>query len=228
MRHFYGLVVVALLSGSVAYGGTIYTTMPSWVPNSDIIGSFGYPDTATYGQTFIAPSDNILEDFSFQLEGAETLYLRGFVLAWNGPVQGNGNGTGAFLYLSPSALVYNGTNAFQTFTVNTGGVTLNAGDDYVVGLTVSDPSDYNLNTGSIVWGGVNPEPLGDGGGGFVYINNNSNFAELNSGATWTGQYTADAAFTADFTSATPEPASFALIGLGLAAGLLRKRFVAKR
>jgi hypothetical protein len=229
MRHCHSVRLAALAAciSAVAYGGTAYTTIPSWAPGVDDIFSFGYPDTATYGQTFVAPSANVLQDFTFELKGAENLFVRGFVLAWNGPVQGDGNGTGSFLYLSPSALVYNGTAGYQPFTVATGGVALIPGNNYVVGLTVSHPSDYNLNTGGIGWGGLTVEPLGDGGGTFVYINNGSNFAALNNGSAWTGNYEADAAFTATF-GAVPEPASFGLIGLGLAVVFLRKRIIAKR
>jgi PEP-CTERM motif len=213
------LTAMAMLLGlaSQASADTTYDTTPEWVGGS--ISAFGNPDTATYGQTFVSPTDNVLNDFTFFILGDPGIHLQmtAMVFNWTGPLQGNGGmATGPALFQSASfGLDTDGT--FQTVTTTTGGVTLTPGSNYVALLTVSDPVDYSQTTGTVDWGFLPffTHGANNGGGGFVFFNNENNFGALNT-QTWdTFSDFGDAAWTAHFSGrSVPEPSSLALIGLG--------------
>ncbi|MCS6777086.1 MAG: PEP-CTERM sorting domain-containing protein [Chloroherpetonaceae bacterium] len=209
---------------------TVYDTTGSW-NGITFIHPWGYPDTATYGQTFFAPAvDNILEDFTFYIyldQGFQIQY-KAHVFAWSGSMFGGGGGqaTGLPLY-SSSSLVLNGTGTFQAVTINTGGVPLVSGSPYVALFTISDPVDYANSNGSSRWGCPLTHVSNDGGGGFVFYNNGNNFALLNSSMWDNFADFGDLAWRATFRSgsggAVPEPGSVALLlGMG-ACGLVAMR-----
>ena len=67
-----------------ATAGTMIDTTSSW-DGSNFIGGFGYPNTATYGQTVTTPNgDTVLDSFSFEMDLPANLLFRGEVYAWNG------------------------------------------------------------------------------------------------------------------------------------------------
>ncbi len=220
----------ALALSVAAHAQTTYDTTGSW-DGSSSIAAFGNPNTATYGQTFVAPGGN-LTDFTFYVnpEG-NTLSMEADVFAWSGSLIG-GNGpqgaVGPALYTSgPGAFVISGSG-FQAVKVNTGGTPLTAGSNYVALLTVSEPSDYAATTGGSAWGDLLFNHVaGDGGGGFNFDNNGNNHAALNNGNWDDFADFGDLAWTAHFSgvSATPEPGAYATIAsLGLTgAAFLRRR-----
>jgi hypothetical protein len=123
-------------------------------------------------------------------------------------------------------MVLNGNGAFQAVNINTGGVSLTSGNQYVALLTVSDPVDYANSNGTSVWGRTYTHNGNNGGGGFVFYNNGNNPGALNSNAWDNFADFGDLAWRANFragNNAVPEPGSVAmLIGMSIS-GLVAVR-----
>lgn len=101
---------------------TIDTT-GAWNHNQ-VISTFGLPNSSTYGETFIAPSAESLDSFTFFLKQTTPapIQFEAYVYAWNGT-----NATGPILYQSdPQATT--ARNVVQEFDFTTGGITLTSGD----------------------------------------------------------------------------------------------------
>jgi len=223
--------VSVCLAPRVIAQGVVYDTTPYWAAVSATIGGLGPGQTTTMGETFVAPAgQNVtLNNFSFYAEsyypnngGVANLQLQDFVFAWSGSMTGNGGrAVGNPVYLSPTFQFSPppGPGGWVPLTAAIGGgLTLVAGDDYVMGFTLSDPADYAASSGDIEFQEVSarnafepPLPSGVGGdGGAVWFNNGNNFAALNT-ATWdTWGDTGDMSFTANFT-VVPEPSAFVLV-----------------
>lgn len=159
------------LSATVAHAQNI-DTAAGW-DGSQSISSWGVPDTATYGQTITANgSQTGLRDFTFYLNfgGGAPVNTQAFVYAWD-PVGLRLTGNALFasdVFTAPS------TAGFSPVLVQTGGVSLNAGSQYVLFLTTSTAPGQS--TGSYTWGTVSDDTYA--GGTFVYQNNATDFASL--------------------------------------------------
>jgi len=217
-----------------------FDTAPYWSTVSAVIGGMGPGQSSTFAQTFVAPAGPsvTLNDFSFYAEsyypyngGVANLRLRAFVYAWSGSLTGNGGGAvGNPLYLSSSFSFSPPPrpNGWSPLTANPGGsgLTLNPGQHYVLGFTLSDPGDFAASFGDIEFQTVpardpnySPAPIPRGvdfgSGGAVWLNNGNNFAALNTTVWDTWADIGVIAFTAHF-AVVPEPASIVLVTLGAA------------
>jgi hypothetical protein len=211
------------------------------------------PTCTTIAETFVAPAGGLsLNSFSFQLAPNDPIFrmeLTPFVFAWSGDVQPGGittaGGAVGSDLLSPSqpridfsssevganppfgTQVFTGTyGQFTEVTANLlpeGGVTLVAGQTYVLGLTLAGPNyGNNLNGAAIGSIGLNQIIPGsnDGGGVGVMPNDGNDLAALTSQPWWdyvngspvagnaappTGQF----AYSADF---GPVPSNLTLTG----------------
>jgi hypothetical protein len=217
-----------LLTMGPANASVVYDTTPFW-DGSSFIFPWGpvNSSTATYGQTFVAPAtDNVLQNFTFYISGqgnGATVTFQADVYAWFGSLQG-GNGpqgsTGPALFTSPN-MTFTDNGTFQPVTVNTGGVALTPGADYVALFTTSDPASVTANAdnfNSFVWGDVFAHVANNGGGGFNFYNNTSS-AQLSAPPWDDFADFGDLAWRAEFTggvSGVPEPSSLAMFGMGSA------------
>ena len=175
------------------------------------IGNFGFPDSQTYGQVFVAPVTGTLDSFTLHLNGGVGDIV-GAVGSWNGTAA-HDFGFGSPATLVTSSPFPSGTGGAQSFSgLN---VSVTAGNTYVAFLTVFGLFDTGLQTSM---------PLGDalpGGGYFVWNNTSDPFGNTS----WNyfanfGNVLFEANFTP--TAVIPVPAALPLMllalgGLGIAA-----------
>jgi hypothetical protein len=234
-----GLFLVAARSTCTCIASTvIYDTAPYWATVSiEILSGMGPGQSSTIAETFLAPAGPsvALNDFSFYAEsyypygGVANLHLRAFVYSWSGSLTGYGGGAvGSALYLSPSFAfsppARPGGWVPLTAQIGGSGVTLGAGQQYVMGFTLSDPADYAASQGDIEFQavparnpGYDPPPIPPGvdfgSGGAVWLNNSNNFGALNTTVWDTWGDIGVMAFTAHFT-VVPEPSAAMLTSAG--------------
>lgn len=137
---FGDLILKAHFNNGVTFDNTAFMTSSTIQPWG--LASDG--NTATYGQTFIAPTGATkLLDFTFFINdfgGGAGFSYQAFVMTWSGSSLLGGsssNQTGStILYASnPLAFVGDGTAQAVTSVIGGGGLTLTAGNSYLFGLT---------------------------------------------------------------------------------------------
>ncbi len=183
-----------------------------------IIQSWGKPNTQTYGQTITAPTDNILNSFSFWLGRTSTnfpepstpsLSFMAYVYAWNGSMA-----AGPALYTS-GVFTHDATPStpFTEYAFGTGGLSVVPGNVYALFLSTSGLS----GTGRIQWETATSDEYG--GGTSVFLNNGENTADWTT-SPWASYEGPDLHFEANFTAATatvPEPSTWVMLLTGLLA-----------
>jgi hypothetical protein len=231
---FCAALASAFAIGKVQAQAVNFDNTGSW-DGSTSIDSWGTGGTATYGETFVAPSVGsvTLNDFTFYLHeldaASSTITYEAAIYAWSGDVATGGTGvaTGSALF-SVNLSLTGDVDTFDAVTVNTGGVTLTPGANYVALFTTSDPYSLAQNgttSATFDWGMVNSSVANDGGGTLVWYNNQTS-SQLTDGETWDGSPNGVGGgalvWKADF-NAVPEPSTLALISLGVAGLFVSRR-----
>jgi hypothetical protein len=184
---------VGLIAGSFFVTAARAVSYNNSTSSEDII-YFGNPNTATYGQTFTAPSANVLNDWTFYLknDGSTAQNFEFFLMAWDGS-----KATGSILYQSGLKTVATSQNTYTPFSVAPD-VTLTSGQKYVMFINES-----GLNggvDGQIGMGGnSNVSPLG---GSFLFLNNGDTFGNVSTDP-WDLYSVPETAYTADFSDSLP-------------------------
>lgn len=191
---------------------SLATTTIENADNGLDIGSFGRPDTATYGQVFVAPVTGVLTSFTFWLNGP-IQSVSGGVGTWNDTDNFYNAGNG-----SPNNLFLGAPQTANGATIFSSNANVVAGQRYVAYMTTFGNSGPSGST-SIDRGTAAPNL------NYFVWNNSSNPA---GNANW--NYFADfgnARFSANFSpaSAVPEPATWAMmiLGFGFVGGAMRRR-----
>lgn len=187
---------------------------------SQTISSLGYPNAATFGQTFTAPTANVLDDWTIYLQNAwgTPQSFKFYLMAWNGS-----EAAGPILYQSglETVAVNQTTFPITAFTVAPD-LALTAGKQYVIFINES-----GLNTptiGFINQGGNSTST--SLGGNFVYLDNGDNFSLVTT-EPWKRELNPDipeTAYKADFSSQVPDSGSSIVLmslGIGVLAAMRR-------
>jgi hypothetical protein len=165
--------------------------------------AWGYPDTATFGQTIVAPQgDTVLDSFTFHLTARPdpltglppttpaTIDYRAYVYAWDGT-----KAVGPAVWSSGTQSVTIADFSAVPVTAETGGVELASGASYVLFFSISE--EYGSNSpGDEVCFVAARSDYADGA--WVFQNNGGD------ATTWTSQSWGsgfDSAFSASFSSA---------------------------
>ncbi len=201
-------LLLAFAASSVA--NTSYNNFTGY---SDYWHPLGYPDTATYGETFTAPTngDDTLTSVTFYMGdpfAAGDIIMSAYLATWTGTNAGS-------LVGSTFPFDYGNTGP-SAITIGGGGLTLTPGASYVFFLSISE--SYGLSSGQTY---IVPGSATIPGGNFVYSNNGGDFNALFTNAWDTTGLKPDWAIDAEFTngSSVPEPSSLLLLGTGLLGGL---------
>lgn len=219
MKSFNSVFCALCAALSISANATVIdTTAPlvgSWHP-------FGESNTATYGQTFTITGDNILNAFSLYLTDpvADPVDFKGYLYEWNGS-----RATGAALFASANQQFTGSPSATPTeFSFSTGSIALEVGKTYVAFLSASGLFDGVASTAGMPFSGAfGTDALT--GGNFVYYNNGNDFSLLTTTHWDRTSGVDDVWFKATLSSSQVlEPATLALMGLGLAGvGFQRRR-----
>ena len=205
------LATLAVLGLAAARPAQAVTTLDQSFDIGEAAG-FIHDGGGGYGQTFTAPADNVLDDFTFYENSFNGQIGFTFsVASWNGISPGPALFTSAPVE-DPVLSAPGGT----PFLFGTGGLALTPGQSYLAYLSGVSATNVFAQVGSELSydGHAVPAKGTDDVGGDT--------AAEGSFGVWTADPTTDTRFVAHFSSAVPEPSPAALFALGLLPLALRR------
>ncbi len=185
---------------------SIYTNVAA---TFDLINHLGAPDSTSYGQHFIAPSDSLLQDFTFYASEGERGNVSLVIAQWDGQ-----KAVGSELFRQSNIFYDTGSQSLGANNIN---LSLTSGDQYIAYLTTANQTSPMANVfmkGSNNSGGLSS--------GFSYLNSNG-ADPLSSTTAWSNYSVPNLMYTASFTTPVPEPETYALLGMGLIVLLASRR-----
>jgi len=177
---------VVALSSSPALA---VSTLGDW-DGSQSVGSFGCPNTTTYGQVITIPQGrHTLNKFSFEWENSTSgsMTVRGEVYAWDGS-----KATGSALYESDPRNVSFNTAGFRKKSFAPF-VAVTPGAQYVVFASIDKDFESCTDNYTLDWGSVDDSTYTKGT--FVYQNNSGDESQWTT-ASW-NTFGIDLAFKVD-------------------------------
>ncbi len=149
-----------------------------------------------YGQSFTATAaENVLNDFTFYLSALDSSGVSAvaYVYAWDSAAN---KVVGNALYESQ---IFNAPTvaAMSPVTIDTGGITLNAGSEYAIFLKSNGSSDQS--SGQYSWGRVGTNPYAGGSFFYTYLGPSTQIED----ASYYPWIESDLAFIANFGPAVP-------------------------
>lgn len=210
-RRMTGVFAALLLAASVSSAdATVINSGGFW----GSVSSFG-EGGHTFGQTFsLNPgNDTSLDSVSFYLydfNNPDNIDYALYIYGWDGAKI-----TGSSLFTS-GMLSSDGLTGWETVSVNTGGVNLTTGTDYIFFVSASNFYDGSYGTGAL--GATNSSYAN---GNFFYSYNGNDFGMLSNTAWSSIGSDYDLAFTLQLSpsSQVPEPSTLLLLLGGGLAGL---------
>ena len=190
------LLFVFLLLSLPTQAAPLISTVAEW-NGTDNAQFWGTTGSATYGQVFTPTgSELILQDFSIFADSlGNPLQYRAYVQQWN---QGLNQAVGNILFTS-STMVLSATPGFNQITINTGGLLLSAGVDYIAYFSSSDVPQPNIPGSQMGWltaSSADPNAVG-----FRFSNSATTFNPVTGvSSPWLGTGSFDLAFEAHFAS----------------------------
>jgi len=181
------------------------------------VGKWGKNSTETIGQTFTVGSDNRLDSFTFYIADAldpDFMDFTAYVMKWN-----VNRATGSILFESDPLRTTNngGAGGMEEFTLDTGGLYLTEGEQYVAFFSSSTYPSTPQGNG---WAAYVGERYADGT--FVYIDNGSSLASLTTSHWVTNYPGGDLAFKVTLVP-VPGAVLLGMLGLSVAGVKLRKK-----
>jgi hypothetical protein len=219
-------IAVSIAGAATSVGAQTIDTTPFW-DGSAAISSYGGNGggTGVYGETFTAPGAAITS-FTFTVNDEGTAAgIIAQVYAWSGPLTG-GNGpqgaTGPALFTS-APITTDGLGDFEAIAINTGNTPLTVGQNYIALFADITGDGANATFALVPPFFSHPGVVGDGG--FNFYNNDHTLGSINSNVWDDFSDFGSLAYTATFSSGVPEPASWAmmLLGMGAVGFAMRRR-----
>lgn len=200
------LISLSMLTLINTAQASIYTNVAA---ASGLIYPLGTPGTTSYGQHFVAPSDSLLENFTFYASEGDRGSVSFVIAQWDGQ-----KAIGPALFSQSNLLYDAGSQALGANNIN---LSLTSGHEYIAYLTTANQSSPMAN--------VFMESASNNGGlsgSFSALNSNG-ADPLLSPVTWANLSSTNLMYTATFTTPVPEPETYALLGMGLIVLLASRR-----